>query len=235
MPGTHWWMAEFWEQSPVLLVSWVVWMIGSLVLHELSHGWMAIRLGDDTPMRMGRMTWNPLVHMGQMSVIAFLLFGIAWGQMPVDTSRLRGRYADAKVSLAGPLMNVWLAVLSLVLYTVVRGVGGGAWVRAVAMQEPLYSNTLIFFWTGLMLNVVLALFNLVPIMPLDGWAILCDVSPGYRRVWQHENAPMVGMIAFLALFWFGSPYVFDYGSRVAGQAAGWSVRTFAPGSKDPAI
>jgi Zn-dependent protease len=155
--------------------------------------------------------------------------------MPVDPSRLRGRYGDAKVAIAGPLMNVFLALLSLVLYTVVRGVGGGAWTHGTSMDEPLYSNTLLFFRLGLMLNVVLALFNLVPIRPLDGWRILCDISPSYDRLWQTENAQLGGMIAFMALFYFGSPYIWDFGSGIAWDALRWSVHTFAAGSKSPAM
>lgn len=233
MPGMRWWVADLWEQSPVLLVSWVVWVIGSIVLHELAHGWMAIRLGDDTPIVTGHMTWNPLVHMGQFSLVMFALVGFAWGQMPVNPSRMRGPFADAKVAFAGPMMNVSLAVVALVLYTVVRGLGGGAWVAGMSMPEPLYTNAALFCWVGIMLNVILALFNLVPIPPLDGWRIGCDISSAYNRLWQHENAPMIGMIAFMALFYFGAPSIEDFGSSVAGDAARWSVRTFAPGSAQP--
>src|SRR5262249_8984123 len=112
--GFNWWVAEIWNQSPVLLVSWIVWVIGSIVLHELAHGWAALWCGDRTPIETGHMTWNPLVHMGQMSLLMFALVGIAWGQMPVDPSRFRGRYDDAKVALAGPLMNLALAITALV-------------------------------------------------------------------------------------------------------------------------
>ena len=58
-----WWVAELLRDSPMLLASWVVWVIGSIVLHELAHGWAAIRQGDDTPRALGHMTWNPIVHM----------------------------------------------------------------------------------------------------------------------------------------------------------------------------
>lgn len=115
----RWWVSAYWEADPALLVSWVFWVIVSIVLHELAHGWVAIRLGDRTPIETGRMTWNPLVHMGQTSLIVFALVGIAWGMMPVNPSSLRGRYGDAWVSLAGPAMNLALALVLIVL--------GGIW------------------------------------------------------------------------------------------------------------
>lgn len=74
-----WWVATIWETSPFLLLGWIVWVIGSITLHELAHGWAAIRCGDRTPIETGHMTANPIVHMGPMSLIVFGLFGIAWG------------------------------------------------------------------------------------------------------------------------------------------------------------
>ena len=79
-----WWVTDALSVSPVLLISWVVWVIGSIVLHELAHGWAAISRGDRTPIERGHMTWNPLIHMGGMSLLVFAVVGIAWGMMPVN-------------------------------------------------------------------------------------------------------------------------------------------------------
>ncbi len=131
-----------------LLFAWVFWVVASIVLHELGHGWMALRCGDDTPRALGHMTLNPLVHMGGFSLIAFALIGIAWGAMPVNPHAFRGRYDDAKVAFAGPAVNV-LLVIGCVLF-------GGLWVAfGSAAGDPLYPNLATFFWTGAMLNVVL--------------------------------------------------------------------------------
>ena len=100
-----WWVIEAWEQSPVLLGSWVFWVFFSITLHELGHGWAAMRVGDQTPRLTGHMTWNPIVHMGPVSLVLFALLGLCWGAMPVDPSRFRGKHADAKVAFAGPMMN----------------------------------------------------------------------------------------------------------------------------------
>ncbi len=98
-----WWAAQLWQTSPVLLISWVFWVIASITLHELGHAWAAIRLGDDTPIHTRHMTVNPIVHMGPMSLIAFALLGFAWGSMPINPSRLRGTHAHAIVAAAGSL------------------------------------------------------------------------------------------------------------------------------------
>lgn len=93
---------------------WIVVVVISITLHELAHGFAAIRAGDDTPIRLERMTLNPLVHMGPFSLLALLVVGIAWGQMPIDSSRLRGKYAEAKVAFAGPSTNLLICLAALV-------------------------------------------------------------------------------------------------------------------------
>jgi hypothetical protein len=67
-----------------MLIAWIFWVIFSICLHELAHGWAALWQGDHTPRRLGHMTMNPLVHMGGWSLIAFAIIGIAWGAMPVS-------------------------------------------------------------------------------------------------------------------------------------------------------
>ena len=98
-----WWVhEEFRAGGLVAVLSWAFWVIFSITLHELGHGWAAIRQGDDTPRRFGRMTLNPLVHMGVPSLVMFALIGIAWGAMPVEPSRFRwGRRGRVLVSAAG--------------------------------------------------------------------------------------------------------------------------------------
>lgn len=199
-----WWVHNLWNSEPALLVSWVVWVIGSIVLHELAHGWAAIRFGDRTPIETGHMTWNPLVHMGGFSLIVFAVVGIAWGAMPVNPSRMRGRHAEALVALAGPAMNLALAAFALTLGLLWVGVAGGVWIPSVQAGEPLFTNMQIFFRAGVFLNVLLMVFNLMPIPPLDGSRILAYYSPGYRRFFfESENGQWVGLGLFVLLFFFG--------------------------------
>ena len=204
-----WWITDSLANpnGKVLVVSWLVWVVVSITLHELAHGWAAIKLGDDTPIRSGHMTWNPMVHMGPYSLGALLLIGIAWGAMPVDTSRLRGKYADTLVSLAGPMMNFALGVIALTLLVFWDPLADGYIISSITIQEPLKTNLYIFLKAGAFLNFVLMLFNLLPTPPLDGGRILMDIWPAYRRLMQSENGQWVGLGIFIFFFIFVINYV----------------------------
>jgi len=213
----QWWVEDAWNASPVILLSWVVWVIVSIVLHELGHGVAAIRCGDRTPIETGHMTLNPLVHMGPMSLLAFALFGFCWGLMPVNPHRFRGRYDEAIVAAAGPAVNAGLFVLCLILAVLWRLVGDFA-------GPNLHDNLFTFFRLGIVINCLGVLFNLVPVPPLDGHRILGDFFPGFRRIWESEQGAQLGLFAFMALFFFGASYiwsaVFSISHGVLGAALG---------------
>jgi len=209
----HWWVAGLLEQEngKVLLVSWLFWVIFSICLHELSHGWTALRLGDQTPRITGHMTWNPIVHMGPISLIALALIGFAWGAMPVDPSRLRGRYGDAIVAFAGPAMNLSLAVTASLL--------AAGWVLfAPDTNDRLYENVWIFLRIGVILNLLLAMFNLLPVPPLDGSRILASFWDRFDRFVASEHGPpfmimgFIGAIMITRAFFF--PASFELGDAL---------------------
>ena len=105
-----WWVQVAWNIGPAYLVSWIFWVLFSITLHELAHGWAALSQGDQTPRELNRMTANPLVQMGTTSLIFFFIIGIAWGMMPVNPSRFRdGRRGEIIVAAAGPVLNLLLA------------------------------------------------------------------------------------------------------------------------------
>src|SRR3954463_745754 len=151
----HWWVAEWWEVNPMMLVSWVFWVITSIVLHELAHGIAAIYLGDDTPRHTGHMTWNPMVHMGQRALLMFALFGFTWGAMPINPSRLQGRYAESLVAAAGPACNalqfVVIMIVDLAWISLARG----------AVEPQFFQNVHTFLWAGAMINLMGLCFNLL--------------------------------------------------------------------------
>lgn len=213
----EWWVARLWQESPVSLVSWVVWVLGSIVLHELGHGWAALRAGDNTPRTSGHMTWNPVVHMGHMSLIAFAVFGLAWGQMPVDPSRFRRRFDDVIVSLAGPVMN-------LVLFAVaIAGLIATLTFRA-RLGEPLGENLVVFWSTGAMLNMALALFNMLPVPPFDGSRLVAHFSRRYARFWDRENAQVFMLIGMLVAFVVVVPYVVNAANLITVETARAGLR-----------
>ncbi|MDQ7014213.1 MAG: site-2 protease family protein [Planctomycetota bacterium] len=198
-----WWVSTAWDISPFTLLSWVLWVIGSITLHELAHGWAAIRCGDRTPIELGHMTPNPLVHMGGMSLIVFGLFGFAWGAMPVNPSRFRREHDDALVAFAGPAMNLSLAFIAAALLTVWNKIAAAN----LMVGGTFDTNLVMFLWSGVFLNIALAIFNMVPIPPLDGSRILASFSLPYARLMSSEQGRTVGLIGFLAIFWFGGRFL----------------------------
>lgn len=191
--GGAWWVENYINAGlGILLVAHIFWVIASITLHELAHGWAAIWQGDRTPIVTGHMTANPIVHMGWMSLLLFALCGIAWGLMPVDPSRFRSRYGDLYVSAAGPLMNIALAA--------VCAVAGAIWSVTIDEGSGLYQNGYEFFYVGCALNILLAVFNLLPIPPLDGSHILASLSYKAREFFSNPQAAMFGTFIFLAIF-----------------------------------
>ncbi len=191
-----WWVHSYYQAGGALLVfSWAVWVIGSIVLHELAHGWAALWQGDTTPRDRGHLTINPLVHMPGFALIMFAVVGITWGLMPVNPSRFRdGRWGHALVALAGPAMNVALAVVALV---------AAGLVTRFADQTVTTENLLVFLTIGGTLNLVLAAFNLVPAPPLDGSVILAAFSRTIRELFDQQMAPMIGMMIMIVILMSG--------------------------------
>ncbi len=200
-----WWVAELWASNPPMLVSWVFWVIASITLHELGHGWAAIRAGDNTPRETGHMTWNPIVHIGWFGLIAFAIFGLAWGMMPVNPSRFRGRHDGAKVAFAGPAMNLSLAAACVVL--------GALWLRfgmtnigLTALAENLWT----FFVIGSSVNLLLFTLNLIPLPPLDGSRILESYVPGANNWALTQGGQLFALAVFIGIFFFLGPEIFQF-------------------------
>jgi Zn-dependent protease len=181
---------------------------------------MAIRKGDRTPIESGHMTLNPIVHMGIPSLIVFALAGIAWGQMPINPYRLRGKYAGVLVAASGPAMNLLLAALCIV--------AAGLWLRFGAnvdqvvngtADSPLVENLFMFLSLGAMLNVVLAILNLMPVPPLDGSKILGGLSLRMGQLYSHPNAGVIGMFILIAVF-----FISPMGDVIFSAASQWTLR-----------
>jgi Zn-dependent protease len=154
------------RDNPMAFFAFVIAVVVAITVHEFSHAAVATLQGDRTPRSQGRLTLNPIAHLDPLGSIALILAGFGWGK-PVQFSpfQLRNRRAGAAlVGLAGPASNFVLALLS-----------------ALALRFALESNpsdfaiTLLF--TLVSLNVVLGVFNLVPIPPLDGSRLLSIVLP----------------------------------------------------------
>lgn len=185
-------LIEYLSKDPAYFFIIVVAAIVSVTLHELAHGVAAILLGDDTPRELGHMTWNPIVHMGWMSLLLLVLTGMCWGMMPVSPWRLRGRHGHALVAFAGPACNVLLALAALTTIELweILVVGAGTGYGALAYR--------FFFYMGI-LNFALAAFNLLPIPPLDGATVLSGFHAGFRRLVQNPDFAPWGPGALILL------------------------------------
>jgi Zn-dependent protease len=159
-------------------------LILSLTVHEYAHAWSARKLGDDTAERMGRLSLNPLVHLDLLGTVILPLLGVPFGwakPVPIDPNRFRRDVrmgtGMAITASAGPLANVVLAVLA----TVALGVLLRFAPDALEGGEGLKALLVIF----IQLNVTLALFNLIPIPPLDGSRIVDGFMPlRLRPQWE---------------------------------------------------
>jgi len=164
----------------------------ALSFHEFAHAWMASKCGDNTAARKGRLTLNPMAHLDIMGSMMILFVGFGWAKpVPVDSRNLKDPRKDMmKVAAAGPISNLLLAMLAGMVWRLLGGTG-------------LLSNSifpvLIFYFTQI--NIALAVFNLIPVAPLDGSQIfsgyLMKINP--QLAWKIQSyGPQVlfGLILF---------------------------------------
>ncbi len=179
---------------PVLLLS--------VVLHELAHAWVARREGDDTAEKLGRITLNPIPHLDPVGsflvpiILASLPGGFIFGwarPVPVDRSKIRtGAWGDIRVSLAGIAVNLILAVLF-----------AAALLPAVLLTGPTGLGAILrgIGYYGVLINLILAVFNLIPIPPLDGSHVVYYLLPRRLRA-AYQSIGSVGVPILLVLLFF---------------------------------
>lgn len=178
------------------IIQFIVAILVAITVHEASHAWSAYRLGDRTAKAMGRITLNPVAHMDPMGTLMMVMsaiagFGFGWGKPvpvnPYNMRRVGPKTGMALTSLAGPMSNLITAgVLTLPLrFDLIPSFGLAQFIFIIAM-----------------VNVFLALFNLIPIPPLDGFSVLLGVLPN-RQAANLEQLRQYGPLLLLALVFFG--------------------------------
>lgn len=180
-------MESDWGNYIVQAALYCVPLLLGVVIHEVSHGWVAERLGDPTARLLGRITLNPLVHIDPVGTLILPLFLIVtnspflfgWAKpVPVNFANLHGGRRDmAMVSLAGPLSNFSIAAASAVLYHLILWGFQSGWMArgglAASIAEPLFLMARI----SVSFNLVLMAVNLLPVPPLDGGRIMVGILP----------------------------------------------------------
>lgn len=178
------------------LIARILTLVIAFTIHELAHAWTAVELGDDTPRRMGRLTLNPLVHLDPIGSLLLIFAGFGWAK-PVLTNpynfRNGPRLGMAIVAAAGPFSNLIMALIAAIPFRL----------------GLLNTDNRLLFWLAffldqfIFLNLILMLFNLLPIVPLDGSKVLRGFAP---REWDSWLNPLEqwGPFILLGLIFLGS-------------------------------
>jgi Zn-dependent protease len=185
-------------------------LIIALSLHEFGHALAADLQGDPTARNLGRLTVNPKAHLDPFGSLMIVLAGFGWGKpVPFNPARLRNqRFGSLIVGAAGPLMNIFLAFVAAILLRVLSpGAGPGGFAAGFLVQL-------------LFLNVLLAVFNLIPVPPLDGSRILSAVLPPSRQriVYFLDRW---GFVILLVLFVFGQGLLSPFLRGATGTVSRW--------------
>jgi Zn-dependent protease len=205
---TSFFQSGFSKESLIQFLMLIPIVLISLSFHEFCHGYAAYLCGDNTAKNFGRLTMNPLKHLDPVGAIMMLLLGFGWAKpVPINTRNFRSFKKNlAFVSIAGPLSNLFIALVSCILLFLSSKILGTEiyYHSGYLFYNPetmtAFKNMVItFFYLFVVLNVGLAIFNLIPIPPLDGSRILSVALPSrlaysYNRIEQYTRYIFLGIV-----------------------------------------
>ena len=171
----------------------------AITFHEFAHGYAAYKLGDDTAKNQGRLSLNPFAHLDPIGTLMLLVAGFGWGK-PVEvnprnyTRKISMEKGEAIVSLAGPLMNLILAIIFTFIYCAIYKFGNASF-----MVSNAGTITILLIRTTISINIGLGVFNLIPLPPLDGSKIIMPFLP-YKAKEFFINNEQIFYIIFI-LIW----------------------------------
>lgn len=179
--------------NPLMFVGFILGILAAITIHETAHAWTAARLGDPTAKFAGRISLNPFVHLDLTGTIFLLIAGFGWGKpVLVNPHNLKSHWDEIKIALAGPISNLLLAIV----------------LAATIRFLPFPTMVIQIIAVIIQINLVLMVFNLLPIPPLDGSSILKAFLPheSYHTLMQ-LSMPL--FIAFI-IFSYINPVVFNF-------------------------
>ncbi len=190
------WEGLDWSYLTNILLSIIPALI-CITLHELSHGFVAYKLGDTTAKDAGRLTLNPIKHLDIMGILMMVVFHFGWAKpVPVNMYRFKNpKQGMAITAVAGPLMNVLITIVFLFLYGL--------------LFRPLGQENLVLemIYLTAYLSISFAIFNIIPISPLDGSKVLFSVLPSerYDQLMRYERYGMILLLVLVSSGIFGRP------------------------------
>ncbi len=184
------------EVNPLFLIPWILTVIFAIGIHEFSHALSGYLQGDDTAQRQGRLTLNPLNHIDWLGFALLLFIGFGWGKpTPYNPYNLKyKKWGGALVAIAGPVSNILMMVVSIFVFKLL-GFTNLNWMLSTNLLE-------VFLLFMVQLNIVLFVFNLIPIPPLDGSKVLYSIL-GPKRQNIIRTLEMQGPWLLLLLILFG--------------------------------
>jgi len=187
-------MLNYLFTNPLYFFLWAAAILVAITVHEFAHAWMSDRLGDPTARLAGRMTLNPIAHLDPLGTLMLIIFRFGWGKpVPFDPFNLRHPRRDAAIiSFAGPAANL---ILALFLATIIR-------LSYLFLGSQAYLLTIILT-PFITLAIILAIFNLIPIHPLDGGKILIGLLPE-RMAYQWDE--FLGKWGFFIILFLIFPF-----------------------------
>ena len=164
----------------------------AITFHEFAHAFVADKLGDDTPRKQGRLTLNPLAHLDPVGSVMLLFAGFGWGKPveiePRNFDRKRSMSAsEAIVSIAGPAMNFFLAIVFAIILIITLIATKNLYNQAIEIITMMLEY-------GILINLGLGIFNLIPLPPLDGSKILRNILPYKAKEWYDRNYQILYLV-----------------------------------------
>jgi len=183
-------------ENPTLYLMIAVSILFGFTVHEYSHAQAAYFLGDQTAKDSGRLTINPLAHFDPIGTLLIFIIGIGWGKpVPFNPYNLRNqRWGPALIGLSGPISNFLSALIV------------GLLLRFLGLSNPFL---IVFFLVFVWINLILAVFNLLPVPPLDGSHIFLSMLPSSLEKFKLflQTSPILIIVALFFMIYIGSPYI----------------------------